>query len=58
MQKWDTTPQIFRLPSSKKYPKGLRVRKAIESWPEYMGTAVVAVRDGRHFFTKQILTPE
>lgn len=53
-------PAVYRLPPTKKFPKGLRVRKAVEAeqYPDYMGVLVVAICNGHSFCTKRILTPE
>jgi hypothetical protein len=57
MKKWSVHPEIYRLPPSKAYPKGMRVRKSIDAdW--FQGTPVVHVKDGHHFFTNKELTLE
>lgn len=60
MEKWQTTKTIYRLPPTKKYPKGIRVYKAIgeELVDSSLGTPVVAVSNGWMFYTKEKLTKE
>ena len=59
MQKWKTSPEVYRLPPDKKNPKGERVYKAVEVEPMFNGsTPVVRVRDGHMFYTESKITKE
>ena len=58
MDKPNCYPEIYRTPPTKRFPKGLRVRKAVDQKYGTMGVLVQAVRDGHVFVTKENLTLE
>jgi hypothetical protein len=58
MKKPDCCPEVYRMPPTKRFPKGLRVRKAVDQKYGTMGILVQALKDGHVFVTNEKLISE